>query len=34
MAVPWLGEVDVEGEEVEAVLRGGRIATLEAVGCC
>jgi hypothetical protein len=34
MAVPLLGEVDVDGEEEEAVLRGGRMATLEVVVCC
>lgn len=33
MAVPLLGEVDVDGEE-EVVLRGGRMAMLEVVVCC
>lgn len=32
MAVLLAGDVDVDGDEV--VFRGGRIATLEVVGCC
>lgn len=33
MAVPLAGDADVDGDD-EVVFRGGRMATLEVVGCC